>query len=57
MNKKFRIKYFDPEDQEYKEVIQEFEDTTDPTLTAKEWAEDAAYSYADKHWYEVTEVG
>ena len=55
MKKKFRIEYLDPEDQECKEVLGEFEDTTDPDITAKEWAEDYAYGLADKGWYCVTE--
>ena len=52
---RFRINYYDPVAKEYKEVIETFEDTS--TITAAEWAEDAAYMYADKHWHTVEELG
>lgn len=51
---RFRIEYFDPETKEIETVYESFEDTKD--ITAKQWAEDAAYSYADKHWHCVTEI-
>ena len=59
--KKFRIEYLDPETEEIITIFEEFEDSL-PTedspllITAKEWAEDLAYSCSDKRWYEVTEV-
>lgn len=51
--KKFKITYINPDTQEEEEVIQSFEDTQ--TVTAEEWAEDYAYSLADKgpHTVEV----
>jgi len=56
MKRKFKIEYRNPETREVETVYQEFEGSDDPAITAKEWAEDAAYSYADKGWYSVTEV-
>jgi len=50
---KFKIKYTDPETGE-EEVVKDFEDT--PTVSAREWAEDYAYTLADKGHYEIEEV-
>lgn len=47
----FKITYTDPETQERVVVEEEYHDT--PTVTAAEWAEDAAYSYANKGPYTV----
>lgn len=64
----FKIQYRDPETEEVRTEHHEFEDwsgratlhgePTGPTLhiSAKEWAEDWAYTAADKGWYKVTEV-
>ena len=54
MRKKFRIEYFDPETETIETVFENFEDTED--ITAEQRAEDAAYSYADKHWHCITEI-
>lgn len=55
MKRKFRIEYTDPETQERKTVEEEFKDT--PTISARMWAEDAAYAYADKRCdYTITEL-
>lgn len=52
--KMFHIRYRDPHTGEDVEVIKEYEDTT--TVSAQEWAEDAAYMLADKGPYTVTEI-
>lgn len=49
--KTFRIRWLDPESGETKEETKSFEDTE--TVTAQEWAEDWAYSMADKGPYEI----
>ncbi len=61
---RFRIRYFDPVQEKEVEVVEEFNDTPAEragrlhvrAVSAKEWAEDAAYTYADKHWHEVEEI-
>lgn len=65
---KFKVEYSDPETDERKVDFVEFETwvgraTVDEkevgpvlTITAKEWAEDYAYTVADKGRYEVTEI-
>lgn len=51
---RFRIEYINPETNEaIKEVI-EFEDTA--SVSAQEWAEDYAYTVADKGAHEVTQL-
>ncbi|WPZ36754.1 hypothetical protein T8K17_11470 [Thalassobaculum sp. OXR-137] len=52
---RFKLEYFDPTDEQYKEVERVFEDTE--TISAKFCAEDAAYTMADKHWHRVTDLG
>lgn len=52
--KEFKITYRDPDTNEKVVTYQKFEDT--PTITAKQWAEDYAYTLADKGWYTVEEV-
>ncbi len=47
---KFKITYIDA-DGETRAVTKEFEDS--PGVTAEEWAEDYAYSLADKGEYSV----
>lgn len=51
---KWRIEYVDPETGE--DVAVEIETTATETVSAREWAEDRAYSLADKGWYEITEI-
>ena len=48
---KFRLEYTDPETGELEEYISEFKDTL--TVSALEWAEDMAYSLADKGSYTI----
>jgi hypothetical protein len=50
----FRIQWTDPETGEAQDVEKEFHDT--PTVTAREWAEDWAYTQADKGPSTITEV-
>ncbi len=64
---KFRIQYYDS-DGEFVDEVKTFEDTpnTDITLgdkvintvslTARQWAEDYAYTAADKGWYSIEEI-
>lgn len=52
----FLIKYTDPVTQNAEEVIETFKDTVDPVITAQEWAEDYAYSLADKGSYTVKKI-
>ena len=59
----FKITYRDPKsitpDSEGDLIVEsiEFEDSTHwPFTTAREWAEDYAYTMADKGWYTVEEV-
>lgn len=60
--KKFRISYIHPETVETKEVIQVFSDSVDIIygrkvhISAEEWAEDYAYTLADKGDYLVKEI-
>lgn len=58
--KKFLIKYKDPDTQEIVEVVKEFDDfagsDTVGSITAEEWAEDFAYTAADKGYHEVKEI-
>lgn len=54
MIKRFLITYNDPETGERISVEKEFADS--PNVTAKEWAEDYAYSVADKGWNTVEEL-
>jgi hypothetical protein len=49
----FKITYTDPETQETMVVKQVFEDSKDLDISAREWAEDYAYSLADKGWHKV----
>lgn len=50
----FRITYKDPISEEQQSVIMTFEDG--PQLTARDQAEDLAYTRADKGWYEIKEL-
>lgn len=53
---RFRIDYLDPETREAQIVYSEHEDSFEPMhITAREWAEDLAYTLADKGHYTVTE--
>jgi len=52
----FEITYTDPETQETITVNHAFEDSKDPNISAREWAEDYAYSLADKGWHKVEEA-
>jgi len=53
---RFRIDYIDPQTSEPQVVYSEHQDSFDPThITAREWAEDLAYTLADKGRYTVTE--
>ena len=69
MKKKFKITYIDPETGVEAVVVKEFEDTivknSNPKIvnseikvdiTAEEWAEDLAYSLADKGYHKVEEI-
>lgn len=51
---KFRIRYLDPETQEYIVSIREFGNTNN--IPAAEWAEDWAYAAADKGPYTIEEL-
>lgn len=48
---RYRIRYRDPETGEEESIEREFKDT--PTVSAAEWAEDLAYTLADKGWYRI----
>ncbi len=50
---KFKIRYRNPETEEFNEVIKEFEDTANPDISAEEWAEDYAYAVSDKGDYNI----
>lgn len=52
----FEIEYTNPETGEREKTVKTFEASTNPTISAKEWAEDYAYTIADKGWYKVTEI-
>ena len=54
MRKLFRIQWTDPESGEPQDVEKEFEDTE--TITAREWAEDWAYTQADKGQSKIAEI-
>ena len=54
MKRLFRISWTDPETEEPETVEKWFEDSA--TVTAKEWAEDWAYTQADKGPNRVIEV-
>lgn len=57
MMKKFLICYEDPYTKDLLYKTCEFEDSYDPVfISAKNWAEDYAYSLADKGWNHVTEI-
>ena len=53
--KRFEIQYRDPETEETITVEKEFDDNP-PEFPAKLWAEDYAYTRADKGWYRVREL-
>jgi hypothetical protein len=53
MKKRFLIKYKDPDTGETISIVEDFNDSE--KFPAKIWAEDLAYSLADKGWYSVTE--
>lgn len=55
---KFKINYKEPETLEYKTVLREFHDTEyrGDVITAEEWAEDYAYSIADKGEYSIKRI-
>lgn len=53
------ITYTDPETGEPAEHIGDYVDTPDTEvglITAREWAEDHAYTLADKGWFEIKEL-
>lgn len=52
--KTFKIAYKNPITGEIELTEKSFEDT--PTFPAAMWAEDYAYTLADKGWYKVTEL-
>lgn len=61
----FKITYRDPEtitadsEGKLKSVVHDFSDTVIPgemAISALEWAEDWAYTVADKGWYTIEEV-
>ena len=54
MKKKFEITYEDPDTLKDVIITAEFSDT--PTATAEFWAEDYAYSLADKGYHKVREI-
>ena len=56
--KKFRITYDDQENECVEEVECEFHDSVGPEgfISAREWAEDYAYTLADKGWYKIKEL-
>ena len=62
--KRFKIVYIDPRTDQRIEVVKEFKATapytyggqTYPPISALEWAEDYAYTAADKGWYSITEM-
>ena len=49
---RYKIKYADPETGEMKTIESEHADCA--ALTSRQWAEDLAYSLADKGYYKVT---
>ncbi len=51
---KFQIVYLHHETEEVVKEIHEFKDTE--VISAKEWAEDYAYTMADKGYYIVFEI-
>lgn len=54
IKQKFKIEWKDPETGEHRSEVKEF--TGDREFPPHEWAEDYAYSVADKGWHKVTEV-
>lgn len=59
MKKKFKITYMDPDVGEEVITIEEFEDyvmDNGGIITAEEWAEDFAYTAADKGYHKVEEI-
>ena len=59
---KFRITYRDPESGEQVSVEEEYHDTpavpgVHAFVSARDWADDAGYSYADKGPYRVEAIG
>jgi hypothetical protein len=52
--KRFKIQYRDPDTDEIITIEEDFEDSE--RFPAKMWAEDKAYSLADKGWNRVTEI-
>lgn len=55
MRKTFEIRYRDPDTDRIETVVEQFDDTAE--VQAKEWAEDYAYTLADKGWYSLKELG
>jgi hypothetical protein len=51
---RFKISYLDPKTGEPKVVFEDIEPTEN--ITAREWAEDHAYSLADKGKFEIEEI-
>ena len=54
MQKTFEIKYSDPQTGFIETTRATFEDSQE--VSAKMWAEDYAYTLADKGWYRVKEL-
>lgn len=54
ISKTFKISWRDPESGELQSVVKAF--TGDSEFPPHEWAQDYAYSKADKGWYRVEEV-
>lgn len=53
----FEITYTDPESGDRKIVRQRFENSLNVRITAREWAEDYAYSLAGKNMdYQIEEI-
>lgn len=53
MTNSYRLVFTSPTTGEHVEIEKEFSDTE--TVSAREWADDWAYTCADKHLYEMTE--
>jgi hypothetical protein len=53
---RFKIEFNDPETGEPRVEYKDFEESFGPKITAREWAEDWAYSAADKGRYELSEA-
>lgn len=59
--KTFKIEWVNPKTGEWEECIESHSDTPakpghHEAISAEEWAEDSAYSYADKGPHKVTEI-